>query len=265
MRVIRVADYQEMSEFAVALVARLVQAKPELVLGLPTGGTPLGMYARLVQAIRSGTLDLSRVTIFNLDEYVGLTENHMQSYAAYMRRHLYDQAGVRFEPSRIHLPNGNAPDLVGACGAYEAAISAAGGIDVAILGLGANGHIAFNEPGCSLASRTRVVRLSERTVLDNARFFADPAAVPRHAVTMGVGTIRDAHAVLLLASGAGKAHAIATALEGPVTSRCPASALQLHPSAVVVLDEDAAAALTVRHPTRADAEADPFAMDFLFR
>jgi len=264
MRVIRVVDYAEMSDVCASLVRRIVGEKPDAVLGLPTGGTPLGMYARLVSAVRAGALDASRVTVFNLDEYVGLPQDHAQSYHAYMARHLYDQAGVRFDRERLHVPDGTAPDLAAACAAYEAAIAAAGGLDVAILGIGANGHIAFNEPGCSLASRTRVVRLSDRTVLDNARFFADPETVPRHAMTMGVGTIRDARALLLMASGAGKAQAVSAALEGPVTSRCPASAIQLHPAAVVVLDEEAASALTVRHPTRAELEADPHAMRFLF-
>lgn len=264
MRVIRVVDYAEMSDVCASLLTGLVNEKPDLVLALPTGGTPLGMYTRLVSAIRAGAADLSRVTVFNLDEYVGLPSDHAQSYHAYMARHLYDQPGVRFDPQRLHVPDGNAPDLVAACEAYEAGIAAAGGVDVALLGIGANGHIAFNEPGCSLSSRTRVVRLSERTVLDNARFFADPAAVPRHAITMGVGTIRDSHRLILMASGASKAQGISAALEGPVTSRCPASAIQLHPRAVVVLDEEAASALTVRHPTRAELEADPYAMKFLF-
>jgi glucosamine-6-phosphate deaminase len=264
MRVIRVVDYAEMSDVCAHLVMRLAQEKADLVLGLPTGGTPLGMYTRLVSAVRAGTVDLSRVTVFNLDEYVGLPPAHAQSYHAYMARHLYDQPGVRFDRDRLHVPPGTAADLVAACDAYEASIAAAGGLDIAILGVGTNGHIAFNEPGCSLASRTRVVRLSDRTVLDNARFFADPGTVPRHAMTMGVGTIRDARALLLMASGAGKAQAVSAALEGPVTSRCPASAVQLHPRAVIVLDEEAASALTVRHPTRAELEADPHAMKFLF-
>ena len=262
MRVIRVENHEALSDLSAGLLAERIAARPDIVLGLPTGGTPLGVYTRLVAEIRAGALDVSQVTVFNLDEYVGLPPDHIQSYHAYMRRHLYDQ--VAFDESRLHIPDGNAADLVESCRAYEAAIAAARGIDLTILGMGANGHIAFNEPGGSLGSRVRVVRLSERTVLDNARFFADPEAVPRHAVTMGVGTIRDSHALLLIASGKGKAPGIAAALEGPVTSRCPASAIQLHPRVVVVVDEDAASLLEGRHPTRTEFLADPYAAQFLF-
>ncbi len=262
MRVIRVADYGEMSRLAAELVAERVRALASPVLALPTGGTPLGMYQALVATIRAGALDVGGVTVFNLDEYVGLPAEHEQSYHAFMRRHLYDQ--VRFDEGRVHLPDGNAADPLAACAAYEAAIEAVGGLDLAVLGIGANGHIAFNEPGCGLSSGVRVVRLSERTVLDNARFFADRAMVPRHAITMGVGTIRSARGLLLLASGDGKAAALAAALEGPVTSRCPASALQLHPSAVVIADEAAATQLSVRHWSWEEYRADPYASRFLF-
>ena len=262
MRVIRVADYKEMSAVAAELVARRVLENPGIVLALATGGTPLGMYAELVRRARGGALDLGRVTCFNLDEYIGLAADHPQSYHAYLRRHLYDQAV--FDEERLHVADGNAPDMMAACAAYQDAIDAAGGIELTILGIGSNGHIAFNEPGCSLASGVRVVRLSERTVLDNARFFSDNAAVPRHAATMGIGTIRASQSLLLLASGAGKAAAVAAALEGPITSRCPASAIQLHPRTVVVVDEAAAAELAVRHPTRAELERDPHALRFLF-
>ena len=262
MRVVRVADYKEMSRFCAGIVAQRVQAQPEIVLALPTGGTPLGMYGELVRRVRAGELDLTRVTCFNLDEYVGLPPEHTQSYHAYLRRHLYDQ--VPFDESRLHVADGNAPDMMAACLAYEAAMEKAGGLELTMLGIGSNGHIAFNEPGCSLASGVRVVRLSERTVLDNARFFADRDAVPCHAITMGVGTIRSSRSLLMLAAGAGKARAVAAALEGPLTSRCPASAMQLHPRVVVVIDEAAASELKVRHPTCAEWEADPYASRFLF-
>lgn len=262
MRVIRVADYTEMSALCAELVALRVREKADIVLGFPTGGTPLGMYSQLVSLVRSGALDVSAVTVFNLDEYVGVPRTHPQSYFAYMRRHLYDQ--VAFDERRLNMPDGNAPDPVAACSEYEDAIRGAGGLDLTILGIGANGHIAFNEPGCGLGSRVRVVRLSERTVLDNARFFADPKTVPRHAITMGVGTILDSRSLLMLAAGEGKAQAIAAALEGPVTTRCPASAIQLHARGVVVVDEAAAALLKTRHPTREEFFADPYASRFLF-
>lgn len=265
MRVIRVADYQEMSDLCASLVVAQIKAKPDIVLGVPTGGTPLGMYARLVETFRAGEVDVRRASFFNLDEYVGLPHEHAQSYHAYMRRHLYDQVEDAFTPENLHVPDGNAGDLQKACESYEAAIRAAGGMDLCMLGIGANGHVAFNEPGCSLASRVRVVRLAERTVLDNARFFADPATVPRHAMTMGTGTIRDARALILLASGEGKAAAVAAALEGPVTSRCPASIVQLHPRVVFLVDEAAASGLTVRHPSWEEYRSDPHAETFLFQ
>lgn len=263
MRVIRVSDYQEVSRIAARLVADQVRERPRPVLALPTGGTPLGMYQKLVDMVRSGDLDVGSVTTFNLDEYVGLPHDHEQSYHAFMRRHLFDQ--VQFDEARVHIPDGNAADPMQACVDYEAAVQAAGGLDLAILGIGANGHIAFNEPGCGLGSGVRVVRLSERTVLDNARFFADQAMVPRHAITMGVGTIRSARGLLLLASGEGKADALAAAIEGAVTSRCPASALQLHPSAVVLADEAAASKLSVRPWTWDEYREDPYASRFLFK
>ncbi len=263
MRVIRVTDYSDVSRLAAELVAERVRALADPVLALPTGGTPLGMYQSLVEIIRKGDLDVSHITAFNLDEYVGLPPEHDQSYHAFMRRHLYDQ--VAFNEDNLHVPDGNATDLVDACSSYEKSMTAAGGLDLAILGIGANGHIAFNEPGCGLSSSVRVVRLSENTVLDNARFFADPSMVPRHAITMGVGTIRNARGLLLLASGGGKAAALAEALEGPVTSRCPASALQLHPSAVVVADEAAASKLSVKHWSWDEYQADPYASRFLFK
>ncbi len=262
MRVIRVTDHAEVSALAAELLAKFIAEHDEVVLALPTGGTPLGMYNELVTLARTGALDLGRATVFNLDEYVGLPSDHSQSYASYMRRHLYDRA--EFDPTKLHIPDGNAEDLVAACASYEGRIAEAGGLDIAVLGIGANGHIAFNEPGCGLNSRVRVVRLSDRTVLDNARFFDDPRAVPRHAITMGVGTIRSSRALMMLASGEGKAAAVAAALEGPVTTRCPASAIQLHPSAVVILDEEAASALRVRPWSKEEFLADPYAPQFLF-
>ena len=215
-------------------LARLIREKPNAVLGLATGHTPLALYRELIRLHREDGLDFSRVTTFNLDEYVGLPPAHPASYHAFMQEHLF--AHVNVSPSRIHIPD--------ACRAYEEAIRAAGGIDLQLLGIGGDGHIGFNEPSSSLASRTRIKTITERTRRDNAYAFATPDAMPHHVLTMGVGTIMDARQVLLLAFGAKKADAIAAALEGPITAMNPASILQMHPVAKYLLDEPAAAKLT---------------------
>jgi glucosamine-6-phosphate deaminase len=196
------------------------------------------MYAELVRMHREEGLDFSRVTTFNLDEYVGLAGDHPQSYRAFMWEHLFRHLNVAKE--RIHIPNGLATDVPAECAAYETAIRAAGGIDLQILGIGTDGHIGFNEPSSSLASRTRIKTLTERTRSDNARFFGSVEAVPFHVVTMGVGTIMDARQVLLLAFGEGKARAVADAVEGSITAMNPASILQMHPVAKCLVDDAAA-------------------------
>jgi len=186
-------------------------------------------------------LDFSQVTTFNLDEYVGLAPGHPQSYAFYMREHFFSR--VNISPVRIHMPDGLAPDLPAHCEAYEAAIRKAGGIDLQLLGIGSDGHIGFNEPSSSLGSRTRLKTLTGLTIRDNARFFASSTEVPRHVITMGVGTILDARRCLVLAFGEGKAKAVADMVEGPVTASVPASALQFHASCTLLVDEPAAARL----------------------
>lgn len=228
---------------AAAVLARLVSQKPECVLGLATGGTPVPVYRELVRRHQEEGLDFSRVTSFNLDEYLGLGPEHPQSYAAYMREHLFDKVPVR----AAHLPDGLARDVPGFCAEYEDRIRRSGGIDLQLLGLGSDGHIGFNEPGSSLASRTRIKTLTERTRKDNARYFGSPGEVPKHVLTMGVGTIMDSRHCLLLAFGEKKAKAVAEAFEGPVSHMVPASALQWHPQLTVILDEAAAS-----HLTRAD-------------
>ena len=222
-------------------VARVVREKPDAALGLATGSTPLPMYRELVRLHREQGLDFSGVTTFNLDEYLGLAPEHPASYHAFMREHFFSQVNVA--PERIHIPDGLTPHVPAFCRGYEDAIRAAGGIDLQVLGIGTDGHIGFNEPSSSLASRTRIKTLTAQTRRDNARFFDSPESVPLHVITMGVGTIMDARQVVLLAFGAQKADAIAAAVEGPVTAMHPASILQMHPVAKCIIDEPAAARL----------------------
>jgi glucosamine-6-phosphate deaminase len=223
---------------AADLVARLIHHKADAVLGLATGSTPELLYRKLV----SLNLDWSRVRTFNLDEYIGLPVDHSQSYRTFMWENLFRHVNV--QEQNIHIPDGNTDDIPGFCQAYEDKIHAAGGIDLQILGIGTDGHIGFNEPTSSLASRTRIKTLTPRTTQDNARFFGKVDDVPQHVITMGVGTIMEARKVFLLAFGETKAKAIAGAVEGPVTALNPASVLQFHPSTKVFLDSAAGSGLT---------------------
>ena len=223
-------------------VARLVREKPDAVLGLATGSTPLAVYRELARLHRDEGLDFGRVTTFNLDEYVGLSPEHPASYHAFMREHFFDHVNVA--PERIHIPDGLAPDIPAFCAEYEKRIHAAGGIDLQLLGIGSDGHIGFNEPSSSLASRTRIKTLTAETRRDNAAAFGHPEKVPLHVITMGVGTIMDARQVFILAFGEKKADAVAAAVEGPISAMNPASILQMHPFAKCLIDEAAAAGLT---------------------
>jgi glucosamine-6-phosphate deaminase len=225
------------TDIAARIIARLLREKPDAVLGLATGGTPLLLYRALIAM----NLDWSRVRTFNLDEYIGLPPDHPQAYRSYMRENLFQHVNIATE--NIHIPDGNAEDIPRACLAYEERIRALGGIDLQVLGIGTDGHIGFNEPTSSLASRTRIKTLTRQTRLDNARFFGRGQDVPHHVITMGIGTIMEARRNLLLAFGANKAHAIAGAVEGPVTSINPASILQMHPVVTVCLDQCAASGL----------------------
>ncbi len=229
------------SEVAARLVARQVCEKPACVLGLATGATPRRLYGCLVRMHREEGLDFSRVTTFNLDEYVRLDPGHPASYHRFMDENLFAHLPVARE--RIHIPDGLSADVPAHCAAYEEAIRAAGGVDLQILGLGVDGHLGFNEPGSSLASRTRIKTLAEQTRRDNAPFFPDGKAVPHHVITMGLGTIMESRTCLLLAFGAVKAEAVARTVEGPVTASVPGSVLQFHPRAKVLLDEEAASQL----------------------
>ena len=231
----------EGSLLAAQIVARTVREKPHAVLGFATGNTPLPLYKELARLHREKGLDFSSVVAFNLDEYIGLPTDHPASFHHYMRRNLFEHLNIR--PEHIHLPDGQAVDIPASCRKYESEIRSAGGIDVQILGIGTNGHIGFNEPSSSLASRTRIKTLTPQTRLDNAGEFGGVENVPCHVITMGLGTILESRMCLLLAFGAKKAPAVARMVEGPVTASLPASVLQLHPRAVIILDREAAADL----------------------
>jgi glucosamine-6-phosphate deaminase len=242
MEVIIQPSAEEASAVAARLVAKKVREKPGTVLGLATGSTPLRLYRELIRMHREESLDFRRVATFNLDEYVGLPPDHPQSYSAVMQDNLFSSLNI--PKKNIHIPDGLAKNIPKFCEAYEKKIKEAGGIDLQVLGIGSDGHIAFNEPTSSLTSRTRIKTLTDQTIEDNARFFGDVEAVPRHVITMGVGTIMEASTCLVLAFGSGKADAIAQCVEGPVTSMVPASALQLHPVVKLFLDPGAASKLT---------------------
>lgn len=235
-------DYDAMSEEAARVVADRLRKKPALVLGLATGSTPLGTYRALIRMHHDDGLDFSKVTTFNLDEYIGLSPRHPQSYRYFMEENFFKHINVdrRF----TFIPDGLAPDIEAHCAWYEDEIRRAGGIDLEILGIGRNGHIAFNEPGSSLGSRTRPKPLMEETRRDNARFFASLDEVPTHAITMGIGTIMEARELILLASGEEKADAVKAAVEGPITALVPASIIQMHRKALVIVDEEAASKLS---------------------
>jgi glucosamine-6-phosphate deaminase len=242
MLVIIRKDYREVSEEAARLVADRLLKNPNLVLGLATGSTPLGLYNELISMHVAEGLDFSKVTTFNLDEYLGLPPSHQQSYHHFMRESLFDHINV--DPRNIYIPDGMTHDVEAFCEWYEVQMKRVGGIDLQVLGIGSNGHIAFNEPGSSLGSRTRIKTLTDRTVGDNARFFSSMEEVPRYALTMGIGTIMDARELLLLANGEGKADAIKAAVEGPITAMVPASIIQMHRRAYVIVDEAAASRLS---------------------
>ncbi len=240
-----VSDYETMSQVAADKVAGLINKKPDAVIGFATGSTPLGLYKMLIHKHKNESLDFSKITTFNLDEYIGLPAMHEQSYAYFMNKHLFDHINVN--RASVYLPAGMSDDIEGHCIWYEQQIEKAGGLDMQILGIGANGHLAFNEPGSSLGSRTRIKTLTADTVRSNARFFESKEQVPKFAITMGVGTIMEARQLLLLASGEGKAEAIRATLEGPVTAIVPATIVQLHRDAHTIIDEAAASRLKYNH------------------
>ena len=237
MIVIQAKDYDEMSLKAYEAMKIVLTEKPEAVLGLATGSTPIGLYKCMIADYKAGAVSYKNMTSINLDEYVGLPVTHPESYRSFMNRNLFDHIDIK--PENTHVPDGLAEDLQKAADEYTA-FAAAHPIDVQILGIGANGHIGFNEPGNPFDSHTHVVTLKEGTRRDNARFFDnDISLVPTHAVTLGMKDIMSAKAIILLASGAGKADAVAKMIKGPVSTDCPASILQTHPNVLVVTDEAA--------------------------
>ena len=244
MNVFVCPDYETLSRKAAKRLADLVRAKPDAVLGFATGSSPLGLYQELIRLHTEEGLDFSAVTTFNLDEYCGLTGDHPQSYRRFMNENLFNHINVPME--KTHVPSGTAENWRASCAEYEKRIVEAGGIDCQVLGIGSDGHIAFNEPGSSLGSRTRRVYLTEQTLQDNARFFEKAEDVPTSAISMGVGTILEARTCVMVVSGANKADALAEAVEGPVTSMNTASALQWHPETFLFCDEASAAKLTMR-------------------
>lgn len=241
MRVIIVSDYDALTEEAAKIIKNKIDKKPDLVLGLATGNTPLGVYKRLIQFHQEEGLDFSKVKTFNLDEYVGLNPKHPRSFHYFMWNNLFNHINIKEE--NVYIPRGDVKKLKDYCRWYERKIKEMKGIDLQLLGIGRDGHIGFNEPGSSFASRTRVKTLTPETIEDNSRFFKDRQEVPKYAITMGIKTIAEAKECLLLASGFAKAQAIKACIEGPVSAYVPASFLQFHPAVTVIIDEQAASKL----------------------
>ena len=241
MEVVIVESQVEMAGIAADAIESLLASAETPTLGLATGSSPVPVYADLIERHRTDGLSFAGATMFLLDEYVGLPDRHPQSYRTFIRDTF--TAHLDVDPAAVHGPDGYAADLSKACHRYENMIADAGGIDIQILGIGSEGHIGFNEPASSLASRTRLKTLTDRTRRDNARFFDEREVVPRHVLTQGIGTILEARHVILLASGLAKSAPIERAVEGPVSAMVPASALQLHPRVTVIVDEHAACRL----------------------
>jgi glucosamine-6-phosphate deaminase len=241
MEIVICRDAAAIGALVADAVVDLLDRRPSAVLGLATGSSPIPVYDELVARHQRGEVTFARVEAFCLDEYVGLPVGHPESYRSVIERAFTGR--VDFPDGSVHAPDGGATDIPAACDEYERAIVGAGGVDLQLLGVGADGHIGFNEPGSSLASRTRLKTLTGQTRRDNARFFGGEDLVPRHVLTQGIATILDARHLVLIAIGASKAEPIAAAVEGPVTAMIPASALQLHPHVTVILDEAAAGGL----------------------
>lgn len=241
MKVIITETYEEMSRAAADVIAACMTEKPDCVLGLATGSTPIGLYAELVKDCAEGKISFKDVQTFNLDEYRGLDPKHHQSYRYFMQDNLFDHVDV--VPENTHVPNGFNPDAEAACAEYEEGIIAAGGLDLQLLGLGHNGHIGFNEPADEFVVNTNCVQLTESTINANSRLFDSIDEVPREAYTMGIGTIMKAKKILVVANGEGKAEIVKKAFFGPVVPQVPASVLQLHPDVTVIVDEAAGSLL----------------------
>ena len=246
MKIIYAEDYADLSRKAANQIAAQVILKPESVLGLATGSSPLGTYRRLIELYDAGDVDFAACRAVNLDEYCGLSEQNDQSYAYFMRENLFRHINIR--PENTHIPDGMNRDMEAECRRYEEIISSLGGIDLQLLGIGHNGHIGFNEPDSSFSRYTHCVELAKQTVDANSRFFAKREDVPTHAYTMGIGTIMAANKILLIASGEGKAHILLEMATGPICPQVPASILQLHSDVTVIADKDALGLLMEKAP-----------------
>ncbi len=244
MKIKVVNDYKTMSKKGAKIVEKAVREKPKIVLGLPTGNTFTGFYKELVSIHKEKGLDFSNVKTFNLDEYVGLSPTHPQSFRHYMKKHLFKHVNIK--EKNHHIPNGNANDLEKVCKEYERKIKNHGGIDLQFLGIGENGHIGYNEPGSSFNSRTRVVNLSEETRKSKTDSFGRTNKVPKKAITMGIGTILESDKIILLASGKEKAEAVYKSIEENPSKKVPASALQKHQDTQLILDKGSASKISSR-------------------
>ena len=241
MRIIVCENYEEVSKKAAQMILSQVTLKPNSVLGLATGSTPIGMYENLVSLNKKGDIDFSEVRTFNLDEYYKLPKENDQSYHYFMYKNLFDH--ININPENIHIPNGMTDDVDAECERYDELIKEAGGVDIQVLGIGNNAHIGFNEPTINFEKGTHLVQLEDSTIEANSRFFASEEEVPKKAVSMGIGTILKSKKIVLLASGEGKAEAIAKTVYGDIDPMVPASALQLHNDVIIILDEAAASQL----------------------
>ncbi|MBU3128036.1 glucosamine-6-phosphate deaminase [Clostridium tagluense] len=241
MRIIVVDNYEEMSKKAAMMIASQIMLKPDSVLGLATGDTPLGMYKELILLYNKSEVDFKEVTTFNLDEYYGLNRENPQSYYSYMMANLFNSININRE--NINVPKGMAKDVKAVCSDYEDKIKQASGIDMQVLGIGGNGHIGFNEPDVNFEAETHLVNLDEETIEANSRFFDSIEDVPVKAISMGIKTIMNSKKILLLANGIGKAEAIAKAINGKISPKVPASILQLHNDVTIILDKEAASLL----------------------
>ena len=242
MEIVILPTPEECASIGGRIIANLIKRKSDAVLGLATGSTPIPLYSELAKIHKDEGLSFSKITTFNLDEYIGLPGDHPCSYQFFMKEELFDKIDISL--GSTHIPNGEAEDIENECLEYEQAIKSSGGIDLQVLGIGSDGHIGFNEPGSSLGSRTRIKTLTGKTIEDNARFFDNSSQVPRHCITMGVGTIMDSASLVLFAFGESKAEIISKAFEGPVSAMVPASVLQLHPKVRVIVDDAAASNLS---------------------
>ncbi len=241
IKIIKKKNYEEMSAYAAEMIAAQILLKPCCVLGLATGSTPLGTYSKLIEKYQAGLLDFAKVRSVNLDEYCGLSPEHDQSYHYYMKENLFSH--INIDPDNTHVPNGMAQDMKAEGERYDALIASLGGIDLQLLGIGNTGHIGFNEPDSNFPTATHRVRLAQKTIEANSRFFASVDDVPKYAVTMGMTSIMSARKILLLANGVSKAEIIKKSFFDSVTPQVPASILQLHPDVTVVVDEEAGSLL----------------------